>query len=40
MKSWSRSARTLSGAYLMHRGLNFRLGGDFDSTSVLIERVD
>jgi len=34
------SARTLSGAYLMHRGLNFRLGGDFDSTSVLIERVE
>ena len=32
-------ARTVSGAYLMHRGLNFRLGGDFDSTSVLIERV-
>jgi alpha-galactosidase len=33
-------AATLSGSALMHRGLNFRLGGDFDSTSVLLERVE
>lgn len=28
----------LSGAYLMHHGLNLRLTGDFDGTSVLLER--
>ncbi|MBI4876540.1 MAG: alpha-galactosidase [Acidobacteria bacterium] len=38
-KQLAERARTVSGAYLMHRGLNFRLGGDFDSASVLIERV-
>ncbi len=32
--------RTASGAWLMNNGLRFRLGGDFDSTSVLLERVD
>ena len=31
---------TLSGAALMHRGLQFRLGGDFDSTMVVLERVN
>ena len=31
---------TLSGAYLMNHGLNLRLTGDFDSTSVLLERVE
>jgi len=29
----------LSGAYLMNHGLNFNLTGDFDSTSVTLERV-
>jgi alpha-galactosidase len=29
---------TASGAFLMHRGLNFRLGGDFDSTAIVLER--
>ena len=31
---------SLSGAYLMNHGLNFNLEGDFDSTSVALERVD
>ena len=31
---------TLSGAYLMHHGLNFALTGDFDSTSVALEKVE
>ena len=31
---------TLSGAYLMNHGLNLRLVGDFDGTSVLLERVE
>jgi alpha-galactosidase len=30
----------LSGAYLMGHGLNFRLTGDFDSTSVTLEKVE
>jgi alpha-galactosidase len=29
----------LSGAYLMHRGLNFILEGDFDSTAVVLDRI-
>jgi alpha-galactosidase len=29
----------LSGAYLMHAGLNVNLRGDFDSTAVILERV-
>jgi alpha-galactosidase len=29
---------TLSGAYLMHHGLNFALTGDFDSTSLALEK--
>ncbi len=29
----------LSGAYLMHAGLNLNLRGDFDSTAVILERV-
>jgi alpha-galactosidase len=29
---------TLSGAYLMHRGLNVNLRGDFDSTAVILEK--
>ena len=32
--------RVLSGSYLMNHGLNFNLTGDFDSTSVLLERVE
>ncbi len=32
--------RVLSGSYLMNVGLNFNLAGDFDSTSVLLERVE
>jgi alpha-galactosidase len=31
---------TLSGAYLMNHGLDFRLVGDFDSTSVLLEKTE
>jgi alpha-galactosidase len=31
---------TLSGAYLMGHGLNFRLTGDFDSTSITLEKVE
>ncbi len=30
----------LSGSYLMNDGLNFRLSGDFDSTSIVLEKVD
>jgi alpha-galactosidase len=30
----------LSGSYLMNRGLNFKLRGDFDSTSLLLERME
>jgi alpha-galactosidase len=30
----------LSGSYLMNRGLNFNLAGDFDSTSIVLERCD
>ena len=29
----------LSGAYLMHAGLNVNLGGDFDGTLVILEKV-
>ena len=32
-------ADVLSGAYLMNHGLNFNLTGDFDSTSITLERV-
>ncbi len=32
--------QTASGAWLMNYGLRFRLGGEFDSTSVLLERID
>jgi alpha-galactosidase len=32
--------RVLSGSYLMNHGLNFNLVGDFDSTSVLIKKVE
>ena len=31
---------TLSGSYLMGHGLNFRLTGDFDSTSLALEKVE
>lgn len=31
---------TASGAYLMHHGLNLEMKGDFDSTSVLVEKVE
>jgi alpha-galactosidase len=30
----------LSGSYLMNHGLTFRLTGDFDSTSITLERID
>jgi alpha-galactosidase len=30
----------LSGAYLMEAGLNLNLRGDFDSTAVVLERVE
>ena len=29
---------TVSGAYLMHHGLNLNLRGDYDSTSVILEK--
>ena len=29
---------TISGAYLMHHGLNLNLRGDYDSTSVILEK--
>lgn len=32
-------ADVMSGSFLMHHGLNFALGGDFDSTSAVLERV-
>jgi alpha-galactosidase len=32
--------QVLSGSYLMNHGLNFNLVGDFDSTSVLLEKVE
>jgi alpha-galactosidase len=32
--------RVLSGSYLMDHGLDFNLVGDFDSTSVLLEKVE
>jgi alpha-galactosidase len=32
--------RVLSGSYLTNHGLDFNLVGDFDSTSVLLERVE
>lgn len=35
----STAAQTSSGAYLMSEGLHLRLGGDYDSTAVLLERV-
>jgi alpha-galactosidase len=31
---------TLSGSYLMNYGLNFELAGDFDSTSIVLERME
>ena len=31
---------SLSGASLMHHGLNLRLSGDFDSTLVILERIE
>ena len=30
----------LSGSVLLRRGLHLRLEGDFDSTAVLLERID
>ena len=32
--------RVLSGSYLMNHGLDFNLVGDFDSTSLLLDRVE
>ena len=29
----------VSGAYLMHHGLDLKLGGDYDSTSVTLEKL-
>ena len=29
---------TVSGAYLMHHGLDLNLHGDYDSTSVILEK--
>ncbi len=33
-------ARTMSGAYLMQNGLQLELNGDFDSTAIVLERVN
>ena len=30
----------MTGSYLMHHGLDFNLGGDYDSTSIVLEKVD
>ena len=30
----------LSGSFLMNQGLNFKMTGDFDSTSVTLERIE
>jgi len=32
--------RAVSGAFLMRHGLNFKLGGDYDSTAVVLERAE
>ena len=40
MAKAGREIRTASGAYLRNHGLNLCLTGDYDSTSVLLERVD
>jgi alpha-galactosidase len=32
--------QTVSGSYLLHHGLDLKLGGDFDSTMVVFERAD
>jgi alpha-galactosidase len=29
---------SVSGAYLMHHGINLNLHGDYDSTSVILEK--
>jgi alpha-galactosidase len=29
----------LSGSYLMNQGLNMKLGGDFDSTIIILEKM-
>ena len=38
VKPWNGTAREWSGAFLMHRGLDLELKGDFDSTVLVIER--
>jgi alpha-galactosidase len=35
----SRDEQTLSGAYLMSQGVQLKMGGDYDSASVLMERL-
>jgi len=32
-------SETVSGAYLMNKGVNLKLGGDFDSTALVLERL-
>ncbi|HBY62324.1 MAG TPA: alpha-galactosidase, partial [Solibacterales bacterium] len=39
-KKAAASREIVSGAWLMNRGLDLRLGGDYDSTVVVFERVD
>ena len=29
-----------SGSFLMNHGLNLKLGGDFDSTMIILEKID
>jgi alpha-galactosidase len=33
-------SETMTGSYLMHRGLDFNLRGDYDSTSVVLEKTE
>ena len=40
MTSLMEKQETLSGAFLMHHGLNLNLTGDYDSTLVILERVE
>jgi hypothetical protein len=32
--------QTASGSYLMNRGVDLRLEGDYDSTALILERID
>jgi hypothetical protein len=34
------TSAAVSGSFLMHHGLNLRLGGDYDSTLIVLEKVE